>query len=90
MPYEEAPSGTLPLPNPQRKGHQLVESSGTQFWSDLYSIEVTSDECLAKVQTLLSSQSSINIIRSFEGNEAQTFIDFLDQVSGLCAQRFDN
>jgi len=34
-----------------------------------------------KVRTLLSCRSSMNVARSFQGNEAQTFIDFLDQVS---------
>jgi len=76
-----APSGPLPLPHPQRIGHRLIEASGAQFWTSIYSIDVTSNECPAKVQTLLSCRSSVNVARSLQGNDAQIFIDFLDQVS---------
>jgi len=46
-------------------------------------MDITSGECLAKIRSLLSCRSSINGARSFQGEEAQAFIDFLDQVSGL-------
>ena len=82
MPCDAAPSGTLPLPRLPRIGHRLTESSDTQLWADIYSIEVTSSECLAKVRTFLSCRSSMNVARSFQGNDARAFIDFLDQVSG--------
>jgi len=86
------PSGALLSPRPQRAYRRLIIGSlDTRFWSYLYSIEVTSDECLTKVQALVSCRSSIDVIRSFEGNGAKHFIDFLDQVSKLLyAQCFDN
>ena len=64
--------------------HQLTESSDAQFWADIYSLEVPSNECLSWVQSLLSSPSKITVARSFQGSEAQTFVDFLDRVSKLC------
>jgi len=46
-------------------------------------MDVTSDECLSEVRSLLSCPTKINVTRSFRGNEAQMFIDFLDQVSKI-------
>ena len=43
-------------------------------------MEITSSECLSEVQFLLNCPSKITFARSFCGNEAQTFIDFLDRV----------
>jgi hypothetical protein len=65
--------------------HRLIQSLDMQFWASIYSTEITSNECLSKVRSLLSCRSKITVIRGFQGNEAQTFIDFLDQVSKLCA-----
>lgn len=91
MDREACPSGTRPSPCLQWAFRRLIiESLDTRFWSYLYSIEVSSDECLAKVQALVSNRSSIIVIRSFKGNEAETFINFLDQVSKLCVQCFDD
>ena len=59
--------------------HQFI--SDVQFWANIYSVKITSDECLTKVQSLLTRRSNMNVARSFQGNEAQTFIDFLDRVS---------
>ena len=70
-----------PLPRLRQIEHCLIESLDKQFWVNIYSIEVTSNECLAKIRTLLGCRSNMNVARSFQGNEAQTFIDFLDQVS---------
>ncbi|KAF9645203.1 kinase-like protein [Thelephora ganbajun] len=55
-------------------------SSDAQFWANLYTMEVTSNDCLSKLRTLLRCPSKVTIARSFQGNEAQIFIDFLDQV----------
>jgi len=92
MPCEAALSGgTLPIPHSQRIGHRPSEPSDKQLWANIYSIEVTSKECLTRVQTLLSCRSGINAARSFQGNEAQMFIDLLDQVScESCAQCLGN
>ena len=62
--------------------HRLIRPLDTQSWADVYSMEITSNECLAKVRLLLSCQSEMNVARSFQGNEAQTFVNFLDRVSG--------
>ncbi|KAF9651394.1 kinase-like protein [Thelephora ganbajun] len=51
-----------------------------QFWANIYTMEITSNECLTEVRSLLSCRSNINITRNFRGNEAQMFINFLDGV----------
>ena len=55
--------------------------SDAQFWSDLYTLEVTSDECISKVRSLLNCPSKVAVARSFQGSGARTFVNFLDQVS---------
>lgn len=65
--------------------HPITQSLDTQFWANIYSNKITSDECLSEVRSLLSCPSKIVVVRNFLGDEAQTFIDFLDQVSKLCA-----
>ena len=62
----------------------LTNSSATQFWLDLYTPEIPSKECLSRVQSLLSCPTKITVARSFQGNEAQRLVDFLDRVSKLC------
>ena len=89
MPCQADISGTLP-PRAQQIGHQLTESLDVQFWANIYSTEITSNECLSKVQALLSCPSKIAVARSFQGDEARTFIDFLDRVSKWRARYFDN
>ena len=59
----------------------LMDSLDIQFWTNLYSVEITSSECLSEVQSLLGCPSKIAHARSFRGREAQMFVDFLDQVS---------
>lgn len=61
-----------------------------QFWTSIYSTEITSNECILKVRSLLTCPSKIAVARSFTGNEAQTFIDFLDRVRKSRAPRLDN
>ena len=34
--------------------HQLIESSDMQLWANIYTMEITSDECLTEVRSLLS------------------------------------
>ena len=80
MPYEEGPPDTHP-PHAQRIVHRLTEPLDMKFWTDIYSMEITSNECLSAVQSLLSSPSKITAAQSFRGSEAQKFIDFLDRVS---------
>ena len=70
--------------------HQLIESLDMQLWANIYTMEITSDECLTEVRSLLSCRSNMNIARSFRGIDAQTFIDFLDQVSRSCLLHLEN
>jgi len=76
-------------PSP-RIDYQLIESLDMQLWANIYTIEITSDECLTEVRSLLSCRSNMNVARSFRGNDAQTFIDFLDQVSRSCRSYPEN
>lgn len=59
-----------------------------QFCSDLYALEVTSDECLSKVRFLLSCPSEVSAVRDLQGSQAETFIEFLDRVRELCRSCF--
>ena len=56
MSYESGHSSTLPLP--------LVDPLDIQFWTDVRWMEVTSNECVAEVQALLSSLSKTTPARS--------------------------
>ena len=55
-------------------------------------METTSNKCLSKVQELLDCRSNADIAKSFERNEAQMFVDFLDRVSRMCPirERYQN
>jgi len=46
-------------------------------------MEVTSDEYLSEVRSLLNCPSKITRVRNLRGDEAQMFIDSLDRVSKL-------
>jgi hypothetical protein len=81
MPREEVPPGTLPILHPHWLDNPLIEVLDMQFWANIYSTEITSNECLSEVLSLLSCPSRIAVARSLRENEAQTFIDFLDRVS---------
>ena len=72
-------------PAPLRNGSPAQGSLDALSWSDLYTLETISDECLPKLLTLLSCPSKIAVARSFQGSEANTLIGFLDQVGVLCA-----
>ena len=62
-------------------GHPLIKLLDTQLWANIYSAEITSSEYLSKIRSLFNCPSKIAAARSLRGNEAQTFIDFLDQAS---------
>ena len=63
--------------------YRLMESLDVQLWANIHSMDITSEECLTKVRSLLSCRSNMNVARSLQGEEAQAFIDFLDRVSKL-------
>ena len=50
---------------------------------NIYTVEIASNESLTGVCSLLSCRSNVDVVRGFQGSEAQTFVDFLDQVSTL-------
>lgn len=52
-----------------------------QFWARIYSLDITSDECLYEVRALLNCPSRVTAARNLQGGEAQIFVDFLDKVS---------
>lgn len=68
----------------------LIELSDTQFWANIYSLEIPSNECLSTIRSLLSCPTNINVAMSFQGDEAQKLIDFLDQASKHCSTFFFN
>ena len=78
------PPDIYPLLRSQRMDHRLVESLDMRLWPKIYSMGITSNECLTEVRSLLSCPSGMNLVRNFQGNEAQTFANFLDQVSESC------
>lgn len=67
----------------QWTGDQLIGFPGAQFWSDLYALEITSNECLSKLRSILGCPTKIAATRRFQGNDAETFVNFLDKVGYL-------
>jgi hypothetical protein len=59
----------------------FLELLDMQFWANIYSSESSSDDCLPTIRSLLSCPTNITVARSFQGDEAQRLIDFLDRVS---------
>ena len=80
MPPETVPP-SKPLLRSPRMNPWLIESSAVQTWESIYSMPITSDECVSEVRSILNCRSKIQSIRNLRGNEAQNFVDFLDQVS---------
>ena len=84
MPCDSDPSGVYFPPFARSGGSTSLPTyriSSMQFWSDIFSVEIPSKECLSKVRSLLTCPAKITAARSFRGNQAQTIIDFLDRVS---------
>jgi len=81
MPCKVDISGKSSLLRPHCTNLQLTEPLDLQFWTNIYSMEVASTECLSRVQSLLTCPSKITVARSFRGNQAKMFVDFLDRVS---------
>lgn len=79
VPRETGHSGIIP-PSPQRVDHRQIDSQDTRFWTAMRPAEFTSDECLSKVQALQSCPFKISLVRDFGEDEAQAFVNFLDQV----------
>ena len=70
--------------------HFPTQSSDVQPRPEIHSLETPPSEYLSRVQALLSCPTKITVARSFQGDEAQRLIDFLDQVSRFCLPCFEN
>jgi len=70
---------SLPLSAVDEGSHSLTLD--VFFWDAIFSTDVTSPEGLSNIATLLHSPSKIADARSLHGDQAQRFIDLLDQVS---------
>lgn len=68
-----------------RDRYLTCQSPDAQPWSGLYNLEITSEDCLSEVRSLLNSPSKISVARNFQGPEAQSLVDFLDRVGELQA-----
>ena len=82
VPWGASPSSTLPLPCSQYMGRQLIEPLDVKYSANIHSMKITSNECISEVQSLLSCPLKISRTRSIQGNQAQSFVDSLDRVSG--------
>ena len=78
-PTEMGPSGASPL-CPSWVDQWLIGSLGVQIRAGICSTEITSDERISEVRSLLSCPFKIATARSLQGVEAQTLVDFLDKV----------
>ena len=90
MSCEPGPPGTLSLLPLGRVDHLVRLATAPWFWEIIYSLEITSNECLSEVRSLLNCPSKIAVARNFRGSEAQAFVDFLDKVSRLYVLWADN
>ena len=68
----------------------LTKSLDTQFWTNIYLLEIPSSECLSTVRSLLTCPAKITAARGFQGNEAQKLIEFLDRVSQVSSPHLNN
>ena len=80
--YETGPPDmhpSLPFPAADERSHRLTLD--VLSWDAIFSTDVTSPEGLSSIATLLHSPSKTADARSLHGDQAQRFIDLLDQVS---------
>ena len=59
----------------------LIHTPDALFWDTIFSMDVTSTEDHLNIATLLSSPSKIIDAINLQGDQAQRFIDLIDQVS---------
>ena len=67
--------------HPQRADDRQIDSPDVPFWANMQSADIDWSDCLSEVQSLLNSPSKLTLTRSFEGTNAQMFINLLDHVS---------
>lgn len=72
-----------PFFHPHRAdSNRPIDPSDVQsFWTNIHASDIGSSEHLSEVQSLLNSPSTVALARSYQGREAQSFIDYLHQVS---------
>jgi len=64
------------------RGQALTSTSDALFWDTIISTDVTPADNLPNIVTIVYSPTKINVARSLRGDQAQSFIDLLDRVSG--------
>ena len=78
-PTEMGPSGA-PLLCPSLVDQWLIGPLGVRIRTSICSMEITSDECIWEVRSLLNCPLKIATARSLQGVEAHALIDLLDEV----------
>ena len=68
----------------------FIELSDMQLWANIRPSEIPPNQCLSAIRSLLNCPTNITVARSFQGDEAQRLINFLDRVSKPCLLRFNN
>ena len=54
--------------------------SGVPAWKRLITCPLTTSECISLIADLLSDRGEVEAIKRLSMDEAQTFVDILDQV----------
>lgn len=58
----------------------LSHSNGTPLWKCLVDRSLTSDELTSLITDISSEQEDTEIAKGLTGNDAQTFVDVIDEV----------
>ena len=86
-PLVVSPSHRHPPLRSVRIDRCLAEALDACSLTGEYPMEITPRECFSKIGALLCCPSRVTAARSLRGNEAQEFVDLLDQVSELQESR---
>ena len=62
--------------------------SGTPAWKRLIHNPLTSDERIALIADIFSDREETEIIKNLSGNDAQSFVDAIDQVIAPAILKF--
>ena len=91
MPCEAGHSGALSpfLSWGQQTHPSFTASSTTLLYDDIYMVDMSAEESVSNIRSLIHSPSWIAVARSLRGEEAQGLIDFIDQASGAQLQCHD-
>jgi hypothetical protein len=59
---------------------QFLMCSGPPKWKDLISCPLVTHECIPLITAIFLDKNEIRVVRSLKGDDAQTFIDKIDEV----------